>query len=125
MLTTMLLTPSVMTVNRGTGAGVFAPMLLSPFPLSLRLPLPLEQAKLFPAALRLGKMVRGQFRTPLVEPELLAGDLEAPADHPGDWTRALHPRAPLRVVIAPAPHVEDQGKDVRIDDGALRHQTYS
>src|SRR5437868_12711901 len=124
MLTAMLLTPSVMAVNRGTGTGLFALMLLLRL-LSLRPSLPLEQAKLFPAALRLGKMVRGQFRTPLVEPEFLAGDLEAPADHPGHRTRALHPRSPLRVVIAPAAHIADQGEDVAIAVGVIRHQPFA
>src|SRR5438477_4238230 len=124
MLTAMLLTPSVMTVNRGTGAGVFALMLLSPFTLSPS-SASLEQAKLFSAALRPGKMIRGQFRTPLVEPELLAGDLESAADHPGHWTRALHPRPPLRVVIAPAAHIADQGEDVAIAVGVIRHQPFA
>src|SRR5258707_11385714 len=37
----------------------------------------LKQAQLLPAALRPREMVGGQFRTPLVEPELLAGNLRS------------------------------------------------
>src|SRR5450432_3449229 len=73
-----------------------------------------KQAQLLPASLRLHEMVGGQFRAPLVQPELLAGDLEAAADHPGHRPGALHPRSPLRVVVAAATHVADQGEDVAI-----------
>ena len=60
----------------------------------------LEQAELLAAAFRPGEMIGGQFRAPLVEPELVAGDLEPAADHPGHRPGALHPRAPLRIVVA-------------------------
>ena len=35
----------------------------------------LKQTQLLPAAFGPGEMIGGQFRSPLVEPELLAGDL--------------------------------------------------
>src|SRR5271154_2649086 len=114
MLLRMSPTPSVTTVNRGTGGG-----LLLMIRLLLRTS---EKTELLPAALRLHEMVRGQFRAALVQPELLAGDLEAAPDHPGHRPGALHPRAPLRVVVAAAAHVADQGEDVAIAVGIIRHQ---
>src|SRR5215207_8874398 len=104
----MLLTPSVMTVSRGTGAGVLSLMLLPRS--SWRGAL--EQTQLLSAALRLCKMIGGQFRATLVEAKLFAGDFETASDHPGHGPGALHPRSPLRVVVAAAAHVADQGKDV-------------
>src|SRR5712671_7442112 len=88
-------------------------------------PSALKQAQLLSAALRPREMVGGQFRTPLVEPELLAGDLEPASDHPGHRSGALHPRSPLRVIIAPAAHVADQGKDVAVAVGIIRHQPFA
>src|ERR1700730_16330288 len=86
---------------------------------------PLEQTELLPAALGPGEMIRGQFRSPLVEPELLAGDLEPASDHPGHRPGALHPRSPLRIIIAPAAHVADQREDVAIALRIIRHQPFS
>src|SRR3954452_18138818 len=114
MLARMSLTPSVMTVRRGTGSAV---LIRSP---AIRTSL--EQAELLPAALRPREMIGGQFRTALVEPQLFAGDLEATTDHPGHRACPLHPRAPLRVVVAPVPHVTDQGEDVTIAVGIICHQ---
>src|SRR5712692_914506 len=68
----------------------------------------LEQAQLLPAAFRPREMIGGQLRTPLVEPELFAGDLEAAPDHPGHRSGAFHPRSPLRIVVAAAAHIADQ-----------------
>src|ERR1700722_4580062 len=82
----------------------------------------LEQTELLTIVLRPGEMIGGQFRAALVEPELLAGDLEPPPDHPGHRSGALHPRSPLRVVVAAAAHVADQGEDVAIAVGIIRHQ---
>src|SRR5206468_5269292 len=101
MLSLMSLTPSVMTVKRGTGGRLLI------YPSSP--PLRLEQAQLLSAALRFGEMIGRQFRPPLVEAEFFAGDFETPSDHPGHGTCALHPRTPLRVVVAAAAHVADQG----------------
>src|SRR4029079_18911448 len=114
MLARMSVTPSVMTVNRGMGA--FVLMLLSPSS---------EQTQLLSASLRPDKMIGRQFRTALVEAELFAGDLEAAADHPGHRAGPLHPRAPLRVVVATAAHVADQGEDVAITIGIVRHQPFA
>src|SRR4051812_48616259 len=99
-------TPSVMTVKRGTGADR---LLLMKFSLH-----ELEQTQLLPGSLRLVKMVRRQFRAPYVQSKLLASDLEAASDHPGHRPRALHSRSPLRIVVAPAAHIADQGEDVTI-----------
>src|SRR3954447_17241462 len=117
MLARISLTPSVMTVRRGIGSAVL--MRSSAIRTSL------EQAELLPAALRPGEMIRGQFRTTLVEPQLFAGDLEAAADHPGHWTCPLHPRSPLRVVVASIPHVTDQGENVTIAIGIVSHQPFA
>src|ERR1700738_2775599 len=114
MLARMLLTPSVIIVRRAIGPGGLW------FILILRAAS--EQTQLLPAALGTGKMIGGQLRTPLVEPEFLAGDLEAAPDHPGHRPGALHPRSPLRVIIAPAAHVADQREDVAIAVGIVRHQ---
>src|SRR5216683_549119 len=119
MLARILLTPSVMTVSRGTGAG--SSSLMSRSPRTQRL----EQTQLLPAALRFCKMIGGQFRAPLVEAKLLAGDFEAASDHPGHGTGAFHPRAPLRVVIAAAAHIADQGEDVAIAIRVIRHQPFA
>src|SRR5882757_6935667 len=85
----------------------------------------LKQTQLLAVALRLGKMVRGQLGAPLVQSELFAGDLEAAADHPGHRAGALHPRAPLRVVVTAAAHVADQGEDMAIAVGIVRHQPFA
>src|ERR1700736_5727070 len=85
----------------------------------------LEQTQLLPAALRPREMIGGQFRTPLVEPELFAGDLEPASDHPGHRPGALHPRAPLRIVVAAAAHVADQRKDVPVAVGIVGHQPFA
>src|SRR5580704_1521123 len=111
MLARMLLTPSVIMVSRATGrSGLLMPDFLHA----------LEQTQLLAAALRPGEMIGGQFRAAFVEPELLAGDLEPPADHPGHRSSALHPRSPLRVVVAAAAHVADQGEDMAIAVGIIR-----
>src|SRR5882757_393822 len=65
----------------------------------------LKQTELLPASLGPREMIGGQFRPPLVETELVAGDLEAAPDHPGHRPGALHPGSPLRIVVAPAAHV--------------------
>src|SRR6516225_726372 len=119
MLALMSLTPSVITVNRGTGAGGFS--------LIQRLPThkTSEQAQLLPVRLRFGEMIGGQLRAALVEAELLAGDLESSPDHPDHRPGALHPRAPLRVVVAPAAHVADQGEDLAIAIRIIRHQPFA
>src|SRR5258705_7666253 len=120
----MSLTPSVMTVNRGIGA---LPLMLLSYPIARsssqwRL---LEQTQLLPAALRLDEMFGRQFRAALVEAELFAGDFEAASDHPGHRAGALHPRSPLRVVVAPAAHVADQSEDVTVAVGIVRHQPFA
>src|SRR5262249_17648045 len=78
----------------------------------LRRPLPgnllLKQAQLLAISLGLGEIVYGELRTPFVQPEFFAGDLEPSPYHPGDRTGPLHARAPLRVVIAAATHIADQ-----------------
>jgi hypothetical protein len=84
-----------------------------------------EQTQLLPTAFGSGEMIGGQFRSPLVEPEFLAGDLEPASDHPGHRAGALHPRSPLRIVVAPAAHVADQGKDMAIAVGIIRHQPFA
>src|ERR1700682_5898651 len=85
----------------------------------------LEQTQLLPASVGPREMFGGQFRAPLVEPELLAGDLEPASDHPGHRSGALHPRSPLGIIIAPAAHVADQGKDVAIAVGIIGHQPFA
>src|SRR5689334_25119082 len=86
---------------------------------------PLEQAELLSVALWPREMIRGQFGAALVEAELLAGDLEAASDHPGHRAGSLHPRSPLRIVVAAAAHVADQGEDVTIAVGKIRHQPFT
>src|SRR5260370_33972355 len=85
----------------------------------------LKQAELLAAALGPREMIGGQFRTPLVETEFFASDLEPAADHPGHRPGALHPRSPLRVVVAAATHVADQREDVAVAGGVVRPQPYS
>src|SRR5512138_3096538 len=114
MLARMSLTPRVMTVKRGVGLPIL--MLLSTSDNDLK------QTQLLSAALRLDEMIGRQFRAALVEAELFAGDLEAAADHPGHRAGALHPRSPLRVVVAAAAHVADQREDVAVAVGIVRHQ---
>src|SRR5260363_297592 len=99
MLRRISATPSVMTVKRGT----------TDCALMARPPSTSEQAQLLAAALRPHEMIGGQLGTALVQAELLAGDLEAAADHPGHRSGPLHPRAPLRVVVAATAHVANQG----------------
>src|SRR5438477_2974139 len=82
----------------------------------------LKQAQLLAVPLRPGKVVRRQLRAPLVEPEPVAGDLEAAADGPGHRTRALHPPAPFRVVVAPASHGADPREDVAVAVRIVRQQ---
>src|SRR5215218_5587403 len=106
MLARMSLTPSVMTVKRGIGGLVR--MLLLPSS---------KQTQLLSAALWLDEMIGRQFQAALVEAELFAGDLEPPSDHPGHRAGAFHSRSPLRVVVAPAAHVADQGEDVTVAVG--------
>src|SRR5688572_9519412 len=137
----MSLTPSVTTVNRGIGAFNFELMLLPPRHCerseAIHAPaqrkngllrfarnddykdrvLSLEQTQLLSAAIRLDEMIGRQFQAALVEAELFAGDFEPPPDHPGHRAGALHPRTPLRVVIATAAHVADQGEDVTVTVG--------
>src|SRR4051812_43758230 len=119
MLARISLTPSVMTVNRGTGAGF--PSLIY----TLHTRSNLEQTELLSIALWLGEMIRRQFGAALVEAEFLAGDLEAAPDHPGHRACPLHPRSPLRVIVATAAHVADQGEDVTIAVGKIRHQPFA
>src|SRR6185312_17121730 len=136
MLVRMSATPRVMTVKRGIGSGglLLISFLLviakseatkqsilvtkvdcfASLAMTITTKILLEQTQLLPAAFRLHEMIRRQFRTALVQPELLAGDLEAAADHPGHRSCALHPRTPLRVVVATAAHVADQRADVAI-----------
>src|SRR3569623_402125 len=103
MLARMSITPSVMTVSRGTGTESSSLIYTSSTSRS-------EQAELIAVPLRPGKVIRGQLRAPLVQPEPVAGDLEAAADGPCHRSGALHPLAPFRVVVAPAAHVADQGE---------------
>src|ERR1700733_7608190 len=107
----MLPTPSVTMVKRATGADGFEFMGIL-----------LEQAELFSATLGPCEMIRGQFGPALVEPKLFAGDLEPAPDHPGHRACALHPRPPLRVVVATVSHVADQSEDVAIAIRIIRHQ---
>src|SRR5262245_22261943 len=109
MLRYMSSTPRVITVNRGTRAGIVHSLIL-------------EQAQLLSAALGPRKMIGGQLRAALVEPELFTGDLEAASDHPGHRACALHARTPLRIVVAAAAHVADQGEDMAIAVRIIRHQ---
>src|SRR4030088_502318 len=157
MLARMSLTPSVMTVRRGIGAGGWLLMLLSLIRLTLSSVIArsasdeaihsffprrdgllrfarndggdnsvvLEQTQLLSALFRSCKMVGRQLRAPLVETELFAGDFEPAADHPGHRAGALHPRTPLRVVVAPAAHIADQGEDVAIAVGIIGHQPFA
>src|SRR6478735_12119965 len=120
MLALMSATPSVMTVKRGTGAVCLLLMTL-PCPMSCGL----EQTQLLSVAFGFREMIRRQLRAPLVEAKLLAGDLEPASDHPGHRPGPLHPRSPLRVVIAAAAHVADQGEDVTIAVGIIRHQPFA
>src|ERR1700746_2794236 len=99
MLLRMSLTPSVMTVKRATGT-------------DMALLTKSKQTELLPKSLRPGEMICRQLGAALVEPELFAGDLKAAADHPGHRPGALHPRAPLRVVVLSAAHLADQREDV-------------
>src|SRR5882724_9728940 len=115
MLVRMSPTPSVTTVNRGIGA----------FGLSLIVQSPSKQAQLLPAPLRPREMVGGQLRAALVEPELFAGDLEPSPDHPGHWPSALHPRSPLRVVVAAAAHVTDKSEDMAITVGIIGQKPFA
>ncbi|KAH2821212.1 hypothetical protein KXV85_002907, partial [Aspergillus fumigatus] len=64
-------------------------------------------------------------RAALVQAEPVAGDLEAAADGPGHRAGALHPLAPFRVVVAAAAHVADQGEDVAVTVGIVRHQPFA
>src|SRR6188472_1971272 len=113
-------TPSVMTVKRGTGAGCLLLMTL-PSPRLTEL----EQTQLLSVSFRLVKMVRRQFGAPLVQSKFLTGDLEAASDHPGHRASPLHPRSPLRVVIAAAAHVADQREDMAIAVGIVCHQPFT
>src|SRR5262249_58963488 len=62
-----------------------------------------EQLQLFCRVARWLKMFGCQLGVLTIETELLAGNLEASADHPGDRPAAGHPLPPTRVVVlAPA-----------------------
>ena len=60
-----------------------------------------------------------------VEAELLAGDLEPPADHPGIGAGAGLAQAPGRIVVLAAAHLADQLEDVAIAVGKIRHQPFA
>src|SRR6266699_3483444 len=53
----------------------------------------------------------------LVQPELLASDLEPPADHPGIGAGAGLAQAPGRIVVFAAAHLADQLEDVAMAVG--------
>src|SRR5215475_1259044 len=110
MLTRMSATPSVMKVKHGTGASLISRT-------------PSKQAQL--PALRFGEMIDRQLGAALVQSKLLAGDLEPTSDHPGHRAGAFHSRAPLRIVVAPSPHVADQGEYMAITIRIIRHQPFA
>src|SRR5262249_30666 len=62
----------------------------------------LEQAELLGAALRRAEVIGGEPRTGLIEAKLVAGELEAATDHPGDRAAASHALAPGRIVVLAA-----------------------
>src|SRR4029077_17870637 len=105
-------TPSVITVNRGTGVDMCCTHRS-------------EQTELLAKPLRPGEMIRGQLGAALVEPEFFAGDLEAAADNPGHRAGPLHPGAPLRIVVLAAPHLADQGEDVAIAVRIIGQQPFA
>src|SRR5712691_5167531 len=67
-----------------------------------------KQAELLRGAPRRIEMARREPGAGLVEAELRAGELEAPADHPGDRAAAGHALAEARVVILAAAGLADE-----------------
>src|SRR5215204_5886366 len=102
MLAFMSVTPNVTTVRHGFSA--------IPPPLS-------KQTQLRRFDFRRRKMLDGKMRTHLVEAELVAGRLEAPADHPGDRPSAGLPLAPFGIVILAAAHIAHQLEYVAVAIG--------
>src|SRR5262245_9203209 len=85
----------------------------------------LEQAELLGAVLRRAEMIGGEPRAGLVEAKLVAGELEAATDHPGDRAAAGHALAPGRIVVLAAAGLADELEDVPIGVGKIRHQPFA
>src|SRR6185312_1864457 len=84
-----------------------------------------EQAQLRIIPLRLAEVLRRQARARGVQPEPLARDLEATAEHPGVRPGALHARTPLRVVVLAVAGVAHELHHVAIAVGIVRHQPFA
>src|SRR5215469_7838724 len=74
----------------------------------------LEQIELLAGGARRLEMLGGGFHAGQIEAEPLAGDLEAPADHPGDRAGAGHALAPGRIVVLAAAGLANEIDDVTI-----------
>src|SRR5436305_10133523 len=75
--------------------------------------------------MRRAEMLGGELGALEIEAELLASELEAPADHPCIGTGARHAFAPGRIVILAAAHLADQLEHMAIAVGVVRHQPFA
>src|SRR5581483_7127693 len=88
-------------------------------------PLALKQSELFRRGPRRAKMGRRGLHAGQVEPEPLAGNFEASADHPGDRTRAGHALTPSRIVVLAAAGLANEIDDVAIAIGKILDQPFA
>src|SRR5438045_3011045 len=84
-----------------------------------------EQAQLLRATPRRIEVIRGERRARLIEAELLARELEAAADHPGNRSAPGHALAPGGVVVLPAAGLANELEHVAVAVGKIRHQPFA
>src|ERR1700745_427632 len=82
----------------------------------------LKQTQLLRPRLWRPEVLDAERRFRRIQPDLLAGHLEAAADHPSIRAGALHARAPGRAVILAPPHIADELEDVTVAIRVIRHQ---
>src|SRR5215471_3857142 len=84
-----------------------------------------KQAQLLRGGLRRLELTRRKLGACLVETELVAGDLEAAADHPGDRPAAGHALAKGRVVVLAAAGLADELEHMAVAVGKIGHQPFA
>src|SRR5262249_48900842 len=83
-----------------------------------------EQSQLLRSLSRWTEMVRRQPRARFIEAELLAGQFETAANHPGNRPAAGHARVPARVVVLAAAGLADELEDVPISVRKVGHEPF-
>src|SRR5271166_4386101 len=86
---------------------------------------PSKQAELLASLARRVEMLRGQGAARLVEAELLAGKLKAPADHPGNGAAPGHALSPIGIVVLAAAGLADELEHVLVAIGKIGDQPFA